>query len=167
MADDRWPFHDVARDGRPDHETLLALYPALLRPVHATTDWLGDEGARAIAAGSRRPAGRVRRCRTPLHVGQSFPRARASPLAVRTGPDPRHQWRQAAHERRVVHADGDAWLVTRDLPSKGRQLAPRLLARLPVGSSARVGATLQGREAGGGKRDAEGDSREACTPKTR
>src|SRR5438876_2100746 len=140
MADYRWTVLVVERDGRPDHQAFLALHPSLFGSVHASSHRLGDEGTRTFAAGSRRSSGGLRGRRATVHVGQSLPRTRPSPLAVRACFDTCDFRRQAAHGRRVVHSNGNAWLVTRHLPTQGRQLAPYFLARLFARSLARLGA---------------------------
>src|SRR2546426_10544796 len=147
MADYRWTVFVVERDSRPDHIAFLALHPSLFGSVHASSHRLGDEGTRTFAARSRRSSAGLRGRRAALHVGQSFPRARASPLAVRASFDTCDLRRQAAHGRRVVHSNGNAWLVTRDLPTQGRQLAPYFLARLLARSLAGLGAPASRDEA--------------------
>src|SRR6476646_240996 len=83
VAHQGWPQSVAERGGGPDHEAFLALYPPLLRSVYAPSDRVGDERARAIAAGPGRSSSRVRRRRAAVHLGQPLPRARAAPLAVR------------------------------------------------------------------------------------
>src|SRR6266568_2668537 len=141
MADNGWAIHVAQRDGGHDHQALLALHPSLFGSVHASSHRLGDEGTRTFAARSRRSSGGLRRRRPALHLGQPLPRARAAPLAVRASFDTCDLRGQVAHGRRVVHSNGNAWLVTGDLPTQGRQLAAHLLTRLSARSFARLGAS--------------------------